>query len=263
MQLKIFIVTCVLYHSSAAEYYKTKPDFVKTCFKSDPEFDDCSRQAVQQLFNALGPGLPEIGMAPLDPLNIPKIRILQGEGPVNVNAALDNVTVTGFGQTDVLLSQVDAKTYDFYTRVRVPKMRIEGTYDLKGKILLIPLVGRGLCWFEPTNMTIDIVSDVKTYDRDGFVFFNVTAAHVKYNIGGMKLRMNNLFDGIKSLEDSTNSYLNANWRPVSESLRPILTKTIEDILLDFMQQLFNNLPGNFMIGDVKNNAVSKKTDKKV
>lgn len=64
-------------------------------------------------------------------------------------------------------------------------------------------------------------------------------------------------------EDSTNSYLNANWRPVSESLRPILTKTIEDILLEFMQQLFNNLPGNFMIGDVKNNAVSKKTDKNV
>lgn len=53
-------------------------------------------------------GLPEIGMAPLDPLNIPKIRILQGEGPVNVNAALDNVTVTGFGQTDVLLSQWDS-----------------------------------------------------------------------------------------------------------------------------------------------------------
>lgn len=24
--------------------------------KSDPDFDDCSRDAVQQLFNALGPG---------------------------------------------------------------------------------------------------------------------------------------------------------------------------------------------------------------
>lgn len=262
MPLKLIIVTCVLYHSSEAEHYKTKPDFVKTCFKSDAEFDDCSKTAVQQLFNALGPGLPEIGMEPLDPLKIPKIRILQGDGPVNVNAALDNVTVTGFGQTEVLLSQVDGKTYDFYTRVRVPNIRIEGTYDLKGKILLIPLVGRGRCWFEPTNMTIDIVSDVKTYDKDGFVFFNVTAAHVKYNIGGMSLRMNNLFDGIKSLEDSTNSYLNANWRPVSESLRPILTKTIEDILLEFMQQLFHNLPGNFMIGDVKNNVVNKKPDKK-
>lgn len=52
-------------------------------------------------------------------------------------------------------------------------------------------------------------------------------------------------------EESTNAYLNANWRPVSESLRPILTKTIEDILLRFMQKLFYNLPGDFMIGDIK------------
>ncbi|KAG6450672.1 hypothetical protein O3G_MSEX006716 [Manduca sexta] len=198
MQFKLFIVTFVL-HYTTAEHYKTKPDFVKTCLKSDPDFEDCSRVAVQQLFNALGPGLPEIGLPPLDPLKIPKIRILQGDGPVNVNAALDDVTVSGFGQTEVLMSQVDSKTYDFYTKVRVPKIRIEGTYDLKGKILLIPLVGRGLCWFEPSNMTIDIVSDVKLYDKDDFVFFNVTAAHVKYSIGGLKLRMNNLFDGIDSL----------------------------------------------------------------
>ncbi|XP_072938877.1 circadian clock-controlled protein daywake-like [Epargyreus clarus] len=257
MQFKLFIVTFVL-HYAAAEHYRTKPNFVKTCLKSDPEFDDCSKQAVQQLFDALGPGLPEIDLPALDPLNIPKIRILQGDGPVNVNAALDNVIVTGFGHTQVLQSQVDTKTYDFYTKVHVPKIRIEGTYDLKGKILLIPLVGRGVCWFEPRNMTIDIVSDVKLYDKDGFVFFNVTAAHVKYAIGGLKLRMNNLFDGIKSLEDSTNEYLNANWRPVSESLRPILTKTIEDILLGFMQQIFHNLPANFMVGDVKNSSPNKK-----
>ncbi|KAL0881075.1 hypothetical protein ABMA27_002203 [Loxostege sticticalis] len=260
MQFQLLIVTMVL-HFSTAEHYKTKPSFVKTCLKSDPEFDECSRDAVQQLFVALGPGLPEIDMPPLDPLKIPKIRILQGEGPVNVNAALDDVTVTGFGKTEVLISQVDGKTYNFYTKVRVPKIRIEGTYDLKGKILLIPLVGRGNCWFEPTNMTIDIVSDVKLYEKDDFVFFNVTAAHVKYNIGGLKLRMNNLFDGIDSLEDSTNAYLNANWRPVSESLRPILSKTIEDILITFLQQLFHNLPANFMIGDVKYS--SKKGDKKV
>lgn len=50
-------------------------------------------------------GLPEINLPPLDPLKIPKIRILQGEGPVNVNAALDNVIVTGFGKTEVLHSQ--------------------------------------------------------------------------------------------------------------------------------------------------------------
>ncbi|XP_045494943.1 circadian clock-controlled protein daywake-like [Colias croceus] len=260
--MKIIILLVSVLYSSTAEHYKTKPSFVKTCSLSDPDFDDCSQEAVQSLFNALGPGLPEIDLPSLDPLKIPKIRILQGEGPVNVNAALDDVIVTGFGKTIVLLSQVDSKTYDFYTKVRVPKIRIQGTYDLKGKILLIPLVGRGKCWFEPSNMTIDIVSDVKLYDKGGFTFFNVTQVHVKYNIGLLKLYMHNLFDGISSLEESTNAYLNANWRPVSESLRPILTKTIEDILLGFMQQIFHNLPAKFMIEDIKSNNLFSKKDEK-
>lgn len=50
-------------------------------------------------------GLPEIGVEALDPLKIPKIRILQGDGPVNINAALDDVTVTGFGKTEVVSSK--------------------------------------------------------------------------------------------------------------------------------------------------------------
>ncbi|XP_077283602.1 protein takeout-like [Arctopsyche grandis] len=232
-------------------YYEQKPDFIKTCYKKDPKFGECSRVAVQGIFDKLKEGLPEIGIDPLDPLKISKIRILQGDGPVNVNAALDDVTVTGFGATQVLVSEVYDKTYDFFTRIRIPHLRIEGTYNLRGKILLLPLVGRGTCWFEPTNLDIDILSDVTPYTKDKFVFFNVTDAHVKFNIGGLSLRMNNLFDGIKSLEESTNSYLNANWRPVADSLRPILARTIEDILVVILQKIFHNLPANYLIADVK------------
>lgn len=48
---------------------------------------------------------------------------------------------------------------------------------------------------------IDIVakSDVILEKRDGFHFYNVTAIHVKFSIGGLKLHMGNLFDGIKAL----------------------------------------------------------------
>lgn len=28
-------------------------------------------------------------------------------------------------------------------------MRIEGQYNMNGRILVIPLIGHGKCWFEP------------------------------------------------------------------------------------------------------------------
>lgn len=55
-------------------------------------------------------------------------------------------------------------------------------------------------------------------------------------------------------EESTNTYINSNWRPVAESLYPILVKTIEDILYVVLKQLFDSVPADFFIGDIKNHA---------
>lgn len=55
-----------------------------------------------------------------------------------------------------------------------------------------------------------------------------------------------------SAEESTNTYINSNWRPVADSLHPILVKTIEDILYVVLKQLFDSVPADYFIGDIKN-----------
>lgn len=80
------------------------------------------------------------------------MQILQGGGgPVTVNASLTNVTVTGFGKTEVLYNSVDPVTYDFVTKLRLERLRLEGLYNLFGRILVIPLRGRGNCWFDASE----------------------------------------------------------------------------------------------------------------
>ena len=54
-----------------------------------------------------------------------------------------------------------------------------------------------MCFSE--NLDIVAKSDVTLEKREGFHFYNVTAIHVKFSIGGLKLHMYNLFDGIKAL----------------------------------------------------------------
>lgn len=51
-------------------------------------------------------------------------------------------------------------------------------------------------------------------------------------------------------EDSTNQYLNENWRPVSDALRPIIAKTIEDILLGILNKVFHYVPADYLISDI-------------
>ncbi|KAL0281500.1 UNVERIFIED_CONTAM: hypothetical protein PYX00_002472 [Menopon gallinae] len=237
---------------SQVDLFCCAADFVKTCFLSQPDFAQCNRETVQLIFSSLKDGYPDIGLVPLDPLNVTVIRLLQGNGPVSINATLNNVRIYGFSKTIVKSNKVyPQRGYSFVTRLRIPSMRIEGDYNLRGRILLLPLIGRGDCWFEPRNMDAEVTHEVRVIQKDGYNFFNLTNLHIKYDIEGLKLRLNNLFNGAKQLEESTNTYLNANWRAASESLKGILSRTIADILIGILRKIFDNIPANYFIGDVE------------
>lgn len=79
------------------------------------------------------------GLDSIDPMIIDRIRILQGEGPVSVNASLSKVKVIGFSKVKVVENQVSNKDYSWITTIKLPKMRLEGSYHMMGRILVIPL----------------------------------------------------------------------------------------------------------------------------
>ncbi|XP_040174514.1 protein takeout-like [Anopheles arabiensis] len=236
---------------AASANFETKPEFIKTCRFDQPDFVDCSTESVQGLFDKLVTGIEGLEhVGTIDPMKISKIRILQGDGPVSVNASLSKVVVTGFASTKVLRNVVSSKDFGWETHIRLPKMRLEGNYHMQGRILVIPLNGHGKCWFEPSGMDIIMRTSTDLYQKNGHVFYNVTGTKVDYTISGLRLHMGNLFEGVKVLEDSTNQYLNDNWRPVSEALKPIIAKTIEDILLAIMQNIFHQLPADYFVADL-------------
>lgn len=70
---------------------------------------------------------------------------------MTVNASLANVTVVGFGKTLVAKNTVDPVNHDFHTELKLPRLRIDGKYEMFGKILVIPLQGRGSCWFDASE----------------------------------------------------------------------------------------------------------------
>lgn len=115
-------------------------DWLRTCQFKDPDFTKCSTMSVQGLFDHLVKGIDGITeLDSIDPMRIDRIRILQGEGPVSVNASLSKVKVTGFSKVKVVENHVSSKDYSWVTTIRLPKMRLEGNYHMMGRILVIPL----------------------------------------------------------------------------------------------------------------------------
>lgn len=48
-------------------------------------------------------------------------------------------------------------------------------------------------------MDAEVTHDVKISEHGGYKFFNLTNIHVKFDIEGLKMRLNNLFNGVKAL----------------------------------------------------------------
>lgn len=48
-------------------------------------------------------------------------------------------------------------------------------------------------------MSIILKTKTHLYEKDGHVFYNITGTQVDYTLDGLKLRLDNLFDGVKVL----------------------------------------------------------------
>lgn len=116
-------------------------NWLKTCELKMPEFTKCSTESIRGLFaNTFNGNYKIAGLDSIDPLLLDKIKVLQGGGgPVSLNASLTNVKLFGFKNTEVIENQVSAEDYSWITVFKVPKMRLEADYRMKGQILIIPL----------------------------------------------------------------------------------------------------------------------------
>lgn len=56
------------------------------------------------------------------------------------------------------------------------------------------------------NMDIIFYSKTHLYEKGGHKFYNITDVKVGYTMSGMKLRLNNLFNGVKDLGKQINHF---------------------------------------------------------
>ncbi|XP_023709311.1 uncharacterized protein LOC111865470 isoform X1 [Cryptotermes secundus] len=184
------------------------------------------------------------------------LRLLKGEttlhaGVLHVGSQLHEMLHRGSAASLQQHSEsVNLEDYGFTTRLKIPKLRIEGLYTVNGRILVLPLTGHGDAWLEPEDLNVMAHVEVSMRVVDDIKFFKPEGVHVNFTIGSLRLRLDNLFNGLKALEERTNDYININWRPVVESLKPILSRIVAGFLSGILTNVFENIPAKYFIGDL-------------
>ncbi|KAH8363477.1 hypothetical protein KR084_010800 [Drosophila pseudotakahashii] len=239
---------------SAVAYYTEKPAFLPSCRIYEPGFTKCSTNSIQKLLDQLNIGIPEVQerFGPFDPMRVRDIVFKQDNNEVaTIRANLTELVVKGFANTKVKESRVSKKDFGWQTKIFLPKMRLDGKYEMAGRILLIPLSGSGKIFIEIDDLDILLLTKTRLYEKGGFTFDNVTAVRAQLNLTKVRTYLDNLFNGrSKEVERSTNEFFNENWRDFYEALKPLIVETVENILFDVMSTVFHLIPANFFVEDI-------------
>lgn len=88
------------------------------------------------IFPHIAHGIPELGIEPFEPLGIKKISVSRNTGQVvTLNGSFNNLKIRGPSNATVAKAQLSLERMLLNFDLEIPKLRINATYNLKGKVV--------------------------------------------------------------------------------------------------------------------------------
>ncbi|XP_030374331.1 uncharacterized protein LOC115623915 [Scaptodrosophila lebanonensis] len=219
------------------------PDDPKPCKHADKK---CLLNIVNHLLSEKAVvGDSSINLVKLDPLRVAKMNIKQGaDSPVNIDLTFtDNevfgiktlklLDIRGFG-TDL------AKKHEL--RMKSDAVSLVGPYNIKGKVLILPISGSGISNLTLVNCNVVIVFTGKAYEKNGETYMKATNLKVEADPERLIYNFTNLFNGDKALGDNMNAFLNENWKSIFLEVQQSMQNAFAKIFEAIISNVFTKYP---------------------
>ncbi|XP_037026830.1 protein takeout-like isoform X1 [Bradysia coprophila] len=207
---------------------------------------------MNELIKVSASGIRELGVVPTDPYEIADVIVEKGEeSPINIKIHYEKCNITGIDSIHVdkvTGFEKDPKTSKFRMRGHLKLSTISGPYQVSGKVLLLPITGRG--WseikFENVSLRVSLQTHVDT--RNGKEFLIIDRVVVKMETEKLRIKLENLFNH-KELSDGMNAILNDNDQLIFKELQVPLQNVLEKVARQIVAPVFNKFPYNEMFLD--------------
>ncbi|XP_016936188.2 protein takeout [Drosophila suzukii] len=228
------------------------PSFLKVCYRDSPDLNTCARESYEALRPRLMDGIPELYIPSMEPLIVPQVKMDQDSGAIYLHSVYRNVKVTGISKHTVNELRLEPSKLKFIVSLTFPKLHMESDYSIKGKIMMMPLLGDGHCKVDLVNITMRTELIGQEYKKNGANYLKINNVKVKYELSDVHIHLDNLFNGDKALGDRMNEFLNENWKALAEEVRPLMTKALVDILRASVDKLFSSFSYDDLLPKGKN-----------
>ncbi|EFA03417.1 protein takeout isoform X1 [Tribolium castaneum] len=230
------------YQVKDAPLLTKRPPWLRVCRRSDPELNTCLNDLFTEMFPQLARGIPDMNVDPFEPLFLDKVTVSKGSGAITLTGGLYDLVVSGPSNSTPTYTEFDEakKTWNF--GLTLPLLSIKSQYNLKGKILVLPLVGHGACDLKLSNVQTKVTTTVDFPLREGREVVKIDKMQVDFKVGGMKVKLYNLFNGNKVLGQTVNQFINQNALEIIGELKDSIGDSLAGIFTDIMNNVFTKMP---------------------
>ncbi|XP_046392756.1 protein takeout-like [Ischnura elegans] len=236
--IAVAIVSCG-FASAASIEKQNLDDLQKDNGVHDREtLDEYLYELIEGLRDRMHTGVPELEIPCMEPLKISSIVINQGGGVAKIKAAFKNLEVYGLSNYTTTYARSDPQNYRFTLGLKFRELKIYGDYDVSGNLLMIPISGQGRFWSLLNGVTADSYNTVEIINK----VLRLKKTQTDFDIGRMRVRLDNLFDGDKLLGDTVNGVLNEQSQELIREIKPRFSKEIDAIILKVFGGALSTFP---------------------
>ncbi|KAK4879066.1 hypothetical protein RN001_007212 [Aquatica leii] len=222
----------------------TPADYLKICHLNDKNYSDCVISSINHLRSYLKDGIKEINVPPMEPLEIDRFSFDNKLGNSLLATNMSDVSMKGVSTFNIikLVHTSTKKGHTFRIEANIPKIHVEGNYEVNTKLVNVDLHGKGPFTVDLVDYHFECMAKGKKTDVNGDVYLKFATMQCNSVIANASIYLHNLFGGGNlALEKAANEAISQNSASLYQQFRPVVSDVVRNKLTD----VANNITMSF------------------
>ncbi|KAJ8723380.1 hypothetical protein PYW08_003292 [Mythimna loreyi] len=216
------------------------PSFIASCSRNDPNLNECALKSARDSIHQFSLGDTERGLHPLDPLYVEQMTVYIPNKQGFKVVFKDNY-FTGLSKMHMESLKFDLEN-KLITADALVTLNVKNTYELSGKLLLIPLNSNGDSNIHLKNTLLHIRFWYEHVEGpDGKIHWKIYKHDIKYEVEKASFRLENLLND-KNIGDQINKLLNEMWREIVADVGPSICQSLSAAVVENLSVLLGQVP---------------------
>ncbi|XP_063224913.1 uncharacterized protein LOC134532402 [Bacillus rossius redtenbacheri] len=233
----------------AAHQRSGAPYFIHQCSKSDPQVNECMREAANHLVANFRRGIPELGYKEVEPIVIDEISIALGSGPDGYRGTFKDIEAFGVSNLTVVAVRSDLDSLQFQLSFYIPKISVRAGFRSSGVLIMVQASGGGDYWGEYEGVKAKVYFRAKPHVYRGRRYLVNEELKMDFAVRSIRMGIENIHNGNTVIQAALNLMINANAQDLLKEMKPDLQRKLVTIMEHFLDNLFAKIPYDMWLTD--------------